>query len=108
MGIARLDLEKISHATLHRRETWAARKNLAGSAIGSKKSSPMKKLSVGELRWDLEKISKAAMYRSEDIGAGKQSAGRRVGKNFRPRWRIKSIAAQISYGISTAGLRKNF
>ena len=35
-----------------------ARKNLAGSAIGSKKSSPMKKFSLGDMRWDLEKIDK--------------------------------------------------
>ena len=35
-----------------------ALKNLAGSAIGSKKSSPMKKFSLGDLRWDLEKIGK--------------------------------------------------
>ena len=78
-----LDLEKISDATVHRSGNMGRlEKNLAGSAIGRKKSFPMKKLSVGDLRWDLEKISKATMYRSEDIGAGKQSAGRRVGRNF--------------------------
>ena len=32
-----------------------ARKNLAGPAIGSKKSSPMRKFSLGDMRWDLEK-----------------------------------------------------
>ena len=37
-----------------------ARKNLAGSAIGSKKSSPMKKFSLGDMRRDLEKNRQGA------------------------------------------------
>ena len=109
-------------------ETWGAGKKTG--RVGDrrkKKSSPMKKLSLGDMRWDLEKKRKATMYRSEDSGARKQSAGRRVGKHFPSpmeklslsevcflggsifrRTKKKFPDEKVFHGISLAGLRKKF
>ena len=96
-----LDLEKISDATVHREwKHGTARKNLAGSAMGAKKSSPMKKLSMGDMRWDLEKNRRRQCIGVKTSGPENNPPAAGSAKTFLPRRKIVN-------GISHAGLRKN-
>ena len=80
-----------------------ARKNLAGPAIGSKKSSPMKKFSLGDMRWDLEKNRQGGhCIGVKTSGPENNPPAAGSAETSLPRWKI-------FHGISHDhdGLRKN-